>query len=402
MPLQIGQRPDHGFDEPLGLLSDCHRRIEHFLGVLATITDEAAGGPLTPSDRRALEGSSDTSPWPRLSTLPMRKSASFQGYARTPIQRSQPRWRRWTPLNTTTRKLSLPRGCRRAGSTVARGWQPLRAESRETQAADRASAGAYQRHIAIEDREYFRSPRESFTVRRSKNSAARWPRAGKRASIFRTKADLAWGYPNCSPSGGEMSHSGEGRLSSEPSTRRTARTASFQSSSRLRRVLEMRRDSPAGVPFRHPRACLVTRFLGQRVGNVRRAWQTAVLRAHGYKPAWIWKKKSGPTAEGSTRLSPESEAPYRAINLHFQDLRHEGGSRLLEGRMARAPRAAHARSRVAPADEHVPQRDAPRTARVNADLDNPAPLANRCKRARPRPPACCKQAPVRNGNPLLH
>ena len=57
MPIQIGQRPDHGFDEPLGLLSDCHRRIEHFLDVLATITDEAAGGPLTPSNRRALEGS---------------------------------------------------------------------------------------------------------------------------------------------------------------------------------------------------------------------------------------------------------------------------------------------------------------------------------------------------------
>jgi NAD(P)-dependent dehydrogenase (short-subunit alcohol dehydrogenase family) len=30
------------------------------------------------------------------------------------------------------------------------------------------------------------------------------------------------------------------------------------------------------------------------------------------------------------RLSPESEAPYRAINLHFHDLRHKGGSRLLE------------------------------------------------------------------------
>ena len=52
MPTQIGQRPDHGFDEPLGLLSDCHRRIEHFLDVLATITDEAAAGPLTPSNRR--------------------------------------------------------------------------------------------------------------------------------------------------------------------------------------------------------------------------------------------------------------------------------------------------------------------------------------------------------------
>lgn len=56
MPIQIGHRPDHGFDEPLGLLSDCHRRIEHFLEVLAVITDDAAGGPLTPPNRSALEG----------------------------------------------------------------------------------------------------------------------------------------------------------------------------------------------------------------------------------------------------------------------------------------------------------------------------------------------------------
>ncbi len=56
MPIQIGQRTDHGFDEPLGLLSDCHRRIEHFLNVLITVTREAAGGDLIPSYRSALEG----------------------------------------------------------------------------------------------------------------------------------------------------------------------------------------------------------------------------------------------------------------------------------------------------------------------------------------------------------
>jgi hemerythrin-like domain-containing protein len=55
MPIQIGQRADHGFDEPLGLLSDCHRRIEHFLNVLATVAADAAGGELTSSYRTALE-----------------------------------------------------------------------------------------------------------------------------------------------------------------------------------------------------------------------------------------------------------------------------------------------------------------------------------------------------------
>lgn len=57
MPIKIGQRPDHGFDQPLGLLSDCHRRIEHFLQVLIAIAHQAAGGPLTDVQRAQLEGS---------------------------------------------------------------------------------------------------------------------------------------------------------------------------------------------------------------------------------------------------------------------------------------------------------------------------------------------------------
>jgi hemerythrin-like domain-containing protein len=51
MAIRIGQRPDHGFDEPLGLLTDCHRRIEYFLAVFAAIADRAKGGPLTEAER---------------------------------------------------------------------------------------------------------------------------------------------------------------------------------------------------------------------------------------------------------------------------------------------------------------------------------------------------------------
>lgn len=57
MPIQIGAAPDHDFDEPLGLLSDCHRRIEHFLDVLIATERRAAGGPLTPAQRGDLEAS---------------------------------------------------------------------------------------------------------------------------------------------------------------------------------------------------------------------------------------------------------------------------------------------------------------------------------------------------------
>ena len=60
---------------------------------------------------------------------------------------------------------------------------------------------------------------------------------------------------------------------------------------RLRRVLEARRDSPAGVPF-PPSGPVFGNEVGEPVGSVRRAWQTAVLRAHGHKPTWIWKKKT--------------------------------------------------------------------------------------------------------------
>ena len=54
--LTLGLRADHGFDEPLGLLSDCHRRIEHFLAVLAAIAERAGERELDASERRQLEG----------------------------------------------------------------------------------------------------------------------------------------------------------------------------------------------------------------------------------------------------------------------------------------------------------------------------------------------------------
>jgi hemerythrin-like domain-containing protein len=40
--VQIGANPDSGFDNPLGMLKDCHRRIEHFLGILCIVAAERA------------------------------------------------------------------------------------------------------------------------------------------------------------------------------------------------------------------------------------------------------------------------------------------------------------------------------------------------------------------------
>lgn len=54
MPVQLGAKAEHHFDQPLGLLSDCHRRIENFLGVLLRVTAIGGDQPLTTQQREAL------------------------------------------------------------------------------------------------------------------------------------------------------------------------------------------------------------------------------------------------------------------------------------------------------------------------------------------------------------
>src|SRR6202521_2692389 len=55
MPVQIGQKPESGFHNPLGLLSDCHRRIERFLDVLVRLCAKGAGAFMTPPEITAME-----------------------------------------------------------------------------------------------------------------------------------------------------------------------------------------------------------------------------------------------------------------------------------------------------------------------------------------------------------
>ncbi len=54
MPVTIGTAV-HAFTNPIGLLSDCHRRIEGFLKILQTIGNEKSGGSLDAESRQALE-----------------------------------------------------------------------------------------------------------------------------------------------------------------------------------------------------------------------------------------------------------------------------------------------------------------------------------------------------------
>jgi hemerythrin-like domain-containing protein len=55
MPVILGAKPEHDFDEPIGLLGDCHRRIERFLDILLKVASDAAGGALSDERRTALE-----------------------------------------------------------------------------------------------------------------------------------------------------------------------------------------------------------------------------------------------------------------------------------------------------------------------------------------------------------
>jgi hemerythrin-like domain-containing protein len=54
MPVTIGVS-ESTFDNPIGLLSDCHRRIERFLQTLITVAIRAAGGHLEAEHRQALD-----------------------------------------------------------------------------------------------------------------------------------------------------------------------------------------------------------------------------------------------------------------------------------------------------------------------------------------------------------
>jgi hemerythrin-like domain-containing protein len=55
MPVVIGGKPESHYSDPIGLLTDCHRRIERFLEALARIASEDRGGELSADRRASLE-----------------------------------------------------------------------------------------------------------------------------------------------------------------------------------------------------------------------------------------------------------------------------------------------------------------------------------------------------------
>jgi hypothetical protein len=70
----------------------------------------------------------------------------------------------------------------------------------------------------------------------------------------------------------------------------------------------------------YPLEAFVFGELGQRVGSIKKAWETAVLKAHGVAPQWVKRK-----------LTTECREHLRRIDLPFHDLRREAASRWHEG-----------------------------------------------------------------------
>jgi integrase len=106
-------------------------------------------------------------------------------------------------------------------------------------------------------------------------------------------------------------------LRSENTKTRTGRVVPL--SARLVAILEMAKTDPDGHEF-GPDAHVFGDAIGRKVSDIKKAWETAVLRSRGHKPAWT----------GENALSAASREAFRAVNLTFHDLRHEAGSRLLE------------------------------------------------------------------------
>jgi len=117
---------------------------------------------------------------------------------------------------------------------------------------------------------------------------------------------------------------GGAKLPSGLRMRRTGENRHIPISARLRAVLEMATHDPAGERFGPERHAFGDQ-VGRRLTNPAKAWQATVLKANGHTPKLDYCSK---------KLKPESQDIYRRVDLKFDDLRHEGGSRWLEAGMS--------------------------------------------------------------------
>ncbi len=156
MLVRIGRSADHGFDTPLGLLSDCHRRIERFLSALVAVADARRGAELTPEDRSVL-----TAALHYFKTAAPRHSADEEESLFPRLRSSQD-----PQARAAVARLDMLEADHRvaedhhdAVDVLARRWMrrgTLRAgDARSLREHLVALERLYRQHIAVEDRELF-------------------------------------------------------------------------------------------------------------------------------------------------------------------------------------------------------------------------------------------------------
>jgi hemerythrin-like domain-containing protein len=154
MPVQIGSAA-HSFSNPTGLLSDCHRRVEMFLGSLKAVAD-VTDRELTDETRRSLDlalryfreaapkhtADEEDSLFPRLRTI---SDPELQAcLARLDVLEEDHRWAE--PLHQTVEEL---------GKKYLQHGRLTPYDAHIFRESVHKLHAMYERHIAIEDKEVF-------------------------------------------------------------------------------------------------------------------------------------------------------------------------------------------------------------------------------------------------------
>lgn len=92
MPVQLGAKGQPGFDEPIDLMMDCHRRIEHFLSILQRVAEQSDGCQLDEPSRRVFRRHCGTFARLLRTIRPMKSTHYFRGYARSTVNASVRCW----------------------------------------------------------------------------------------------------------------------------------------------------------------------------------------------------------------------------------------------------------------------------------------------------------------------
>ena len=137
MPIVIGAKRESDFTDPIGMLGDCHRRIERFLNSLLTDRHRReVGGPLTNSSSQAALATSlryfrEAAPKPQ---PPMKKRACSQDCPDSIAPDLQPAACREIDSPTTgsrMRRAKPPRGGTILGPIVVGQWPAVTSQDAE-------------------------------------------------------------------------------------------------------------------------------------------------------------------------------------------------------------------------------------------------------------------------------